>query len=570
VTGSRALLGGALAALLALPCLLLGLGGAPFDDPGEGMHAQIARELQASGDLLDLRLNGVPYVDKPPLLYALLAAAFTLGGPSEAVARTVPALAALLAVGATGWLGARLLGSAGGVLAGGALLTCVGFFAYGRYVRPETLFVATLATGFGCTLVGLTEGRRGLVSAGLAAFGLASLAKDPLGAIAPLLVIGLALVLTGQARLARRLAWPGVLAWLVLTFGWWTARALQVPGFGWYTVVDNHLLNVARARHFPDEDVPLLATQFLLVAILGAAPWSLAAGLTVIDLARRRAWRQPEELPWLVLALWVVAVLGVTALSSFRLPYYGLPAYPAIALLAARAWHARRGRRLVVAHVLGFAGLALAVAAAWHGGALQFSGQVMSVTDVATRKAEIAGDPAALLPWEAMQRVLGVGVVVLTTGALLVALVAWRPGSGLRPAAAVLVTMLGLLPCVAGALAAVSSHRAVRGMAIQVGRAAAPEDVVAHEGPLENSGALEWYSRRRPVIVNGQRSVLAFGSRLDGAGVFWDAARLQAAWSSDRRVWLVSTRPPAHSVSGELPGARLVAEAGGRRLYVNR
>jgi hypothetical protein len=30
-----------------------------------------------------------------------------------------------------------------------------------------------------------------------------------------------------------------------------------VPGFLWYTVVDSHILNVARQRVFPDEDVPL-------------------------------------------------------------------------------------------------------------------------------------------------------------------------------------------------------------------------------------------------------------------------------------------------------------------------
>ncbi len=31
-----------IAALAAAPFLLLGLGAVPFDDPGEGMHAQIA------------------------------------------------------------------------------------------------------------------------------------------------------------------------------------------------------------------------------------------------------------------------------------------------------------------------------------------------------------------------------------------------------------------------------------------------------------------------------------------------------------------------------------------------
>jgi hypothetical protein len=134
----------------------------------------------------------------------------------------------------------------------------------------------------------------------------------------------------------------------------------------------------------------------------------------------------------------------------------------------------------------------------------------------------------------------------------------------------VLVTMLALLPCVAGALTAVSTHRAVRGLALEVASQAALGDVVVHEGPLENSGALEWYARRRPVIVDGQRSVLGFGGAVDGAGVFWDAARLQAAWQSGQRVWVVTTRAPGHSVTGGLPGARLVIAAGGRRLYVNR
>ena len=62
--------------LVVAPFFLIGLGAVPFDDPGEGMHAEIARELMQR-PALPLTLNGVPYVDKPPLLYALMVAAFT-------------------------------------------------------------------------------------------------------------------------------------------------------------------------------------------------------------------------------------------------------------------------------------------------------------------------------------------------------------------------------------------------------------------------------------------------------------------------------------------------------------
>src|SRR5919198_732006 len=43
---------------------------------------------------------------------------------------------------------------------GAALATSCGFFVYGRYVRPETLFVAAIATGFALSLSGVMEGRR--------------------------------------------------------------------------------------------------------------------------------------------------------------------------------------------------------------------------------------------------------------------------------------------------------------------------------------------------------------------------------------------------------------------------
>lgn len=560
------------AVLIAAPFLLVGLGGAPFDDPGEGMHAEIARELYVSGDPLDLRLGGVRYVDKPPLLYALIAGAFALAGQSEATARVVPALAALAAVGATAWLGARLLGVGGGAVAAGALLTSVGFFAYGRYVRPETLFVAALAWGFALGLAGLADGRRAWVVAGLACFGLAALAKDPLGAVGPPAIIGLALALARGARpVGRWLPWTGVAAAALLGFGWWALAELRSPGFTWYTVVDNHLLNVARARRFPDEDVPLSAAQFLTVAAVGAAPWIIPAALAMVALVRRRAWREPRELPWVALGLWASAVLALTALSPFRLPHYGLPAYPAIALLAARAWLTMGGRRLVAVHALGFAAIAAACAVAWAAGGDAFAQHVLGVTDVATRKAAVAGHATALPPWEAIRPLLGTTAVILGGAAAVLALLAARPRWEPAPAAVVLAAMLAVLPCVGAGLARVSAHRAVRALAEEVAQRAGADDLVAHEGPLENSGALEWYAQRRPVIVDGRRSVLAFGATLDGAGeTVWEPARLRRVWESERRVWVVTTRAPEGSLTAGLPGARLVAASGGRRLYVNR
>lgn len=564
--------------LVALVCLVaalpigVGLGQAPFDDPGEGMHAEIAREMLASGDPLPLRLNGVRYVDKPPLLYWLIAASFRMWGPVELAARVVPALAALAAVAATAWLGVKLLGRVEGLTASAALLTCVWFFVYARYVRPETLFVAALAWGFALTLIGLRDERRGLVVAGVAAFGIAGLAKDFLGVVGPIAAIGLAMALHRQLRpISRWLPPLGALAAAVLGFGWYAAAEAYARGFAWYTVVDNHLLNVLRARHFPDEDVPLTALEFIAVGLGGAMPWAIASGIAVADLVRRRAWRLDGELPWIALALWVVGVFATTVASGFRLPYYGLPAYPALALLAARAWRDHDGRAFAAAHAVLFGALALVGWLALAAGGDAFVSWVSRLTDVYTRNKAVAGEPDAFLSWRELAPLVQVMAVVCSIGALALVAIAVRGTRRLGLVVTALV-MFAMLPPVAAATAFSATDRAVRGMALEVRSLMRPGDRLLHEGPIENSGALEFYSGRRPIIVGGTRSVLGFGSTFrDARDAFWDEERVQREWGGPVRHYLVSTRTSEHSITGRLPSDRvhLLSAGGGRRLYVD-
>jgi len=138
--------------------------------------------------------------------------------------------------------------------------------------------------------------------------------------------------------------------------------------------------------------------------------------------------------------------------------------------------------------------------------------------------------------------------------------------SMLAPGVVALV-MLAIMPDVATALGAMSTYRSARAVATVVASRLGPGDVLAHEGPIEQSGALEWYSGRRPAIVDGRRSVLAFGAtRPEGARLFWTAADLERAWR-EQRVWIVTTRSPEHSLAARLPDARLIGTFGGRWLY---
>ncbi len=560
-----------LAAVAATLAVCAGLGRVPFDDPGEGMHAEIARELSASGQAFDLRLNGVRYVDKPPLLYWLISLSFSAFGQTEGAARLPSAVAGLAAIGATSWLGARLLGPSAGAAAGLALLTSVWFFVYARYVRPETLFVAALAWGFALVIVGLEAKRRVWVVGGLAAFGAAGLAKDPLGAVAPVLVLAGTMALCGRFRpVSRWLAPGGVLAGVVLAFGWYLVVESRTPGFIWYTLVDNHLLNVMSARHFPDEDVPLGLFEFLSVAALGAAPWSVAGLAGIVDLVRRRAWRVASEWPWIALAAWVVAVVGITAASGFRLPHYGLPAYPALALLAVRAWWERPGRTLVIIHAAVLAFFAIGCWVEIARGGEDFIDSVIGLTDVYTRKEGAAGEISPLPPWASFLPLVRMTAVVFSAGALALGVAAVR-GARRTALLVTLATMMALLPAVAAGLSLTSAHRAVRGMAVAIRQRLLPGDRLVHEGPIENSGALEFYAGVRPIIVDGRRSVLGFGATFpDARDTFWDAARLRREWTGQGRLFLVAPRATSSVVASLPPGrVHLILETGGRSLYVN-
>ncbi len=560
--------------LVAAGALLLpGLGRAPFDDPGEGMHAEIAREILLTGDWVTLRLNGIRYFDKPPLLYWLSALSMTAWGPTERALRLWPVVGVLAAVGGTALLGGRLRSPRTGAVAGLALLTSAGFFAYGRYLRPETLFVAAIQWGFALLLLAAVQPGR-LATLGCAALGIAALVKDPLGALGPLAAVALSLALVGRLHPISRWLPAGGLGLLIAVGGaWYFLVELRNPGFLWYTLVDNHLLNVVQARHFPDEDVPLTSPQFLAVAGLGAFPWVLPAVLTVVGLVTRRAWREPNEAPWVALALWATGVYLLFVLAPFKLPHYGLPAYPALALLAARWWDEGHGMRLVLAlHLLAFALIAATAGWVYWSDGRVFMGWILGATDVYTRKEMALGQAPPFPPWEDLSRLVGGTALVFGAGSLGVLAAIVRGGRTLG-LFVILATLLVWMPLVREAGSLMAESRSVRTIALEVSRRAGPIDLVAHEGPIENSGALEFYAGRRPVILDGRVSVLGFGATFPEArDTFWDRARLMEAWKRPQRVFLLTTRGPANSAMSELPPGEvhLLATGGGRWLYSNR
>jgi len=132
--------------------------------------------------------------------------------------------------------------------------------------------------------------------------------------------------------------------------------------------------------------------------------------------------------------------------------------------------------------------------------------------------------------------------------------------------------MLAFLPLTVDGLALVARSRSVAPMAEVLRHKADPQDVLVHEGALENSGALFLYLDRPVKVVDGLQSNLAFGATFPEAReVFWSRERLRARWDGRERVFLLSVVKPEKSVVREFPPAsvHLLSQGGGRWLYSN-
>jgi 4-amino-4-deoxy-L-arabinose transferase-like glycosyltransferase len=565
--------------LVSATLFFIGLGSAPFLDPPEGMHAEIAREMVLLGDWITPRFNGVRYFDKPPILYWLMASSFSLVGPSEWAARFWSASAAVGTALLTARLGSILGSSRVGLISGLVVGANLEFFLFGRVVKPDAVFVFFILLAYTGFLLAYRGAGRWALLLCYASLGLTVLAKDFLGAVGPVLVIALFFLFTGERPpRARWLPWAGVALFLLIAVPWYAAMEWKNAGFLWYVVVDNHLLNFARQRVFPDEDIPLTAAEFLGVTAIGFFPWSLALPWAFVR-AFRRPWTSLEARGWLLLGLWGGVVLAFFTISPFRLPHYALPAFPALALLVGKLWDdvlsgspgAPSFRTLLVPPLVVLVGLTALCLVAWRGEVSLPSG-TLSLADVPTRNLDARGQATPFAPYSQLRPLLGTLALVFGAGSLGLGVAVWRglPSFGLG---VLLATLLAFLPVTVKGLTLVSKSRSVMPLAEAISQTAGPQDLLVHEGALENSGALFLYLPGPVKIVDGLQSNLAFGATFpEASGVFWDRERLRASWGGDRRVFLLSVVKPEKSVVSELPPANvhLVSRGGGRWLYTNR
>ena len=110
----------------------------------DAVQAQIARNMIASGDWVTPRLDGVVYLEKPPLIYWMIAGSYKIFGVHDWAARVPVALSAIALCWLTAAFGIWAFGKRPGFYAGLCMATCVGLWLFTRVLIPDVMLTLTV------------------------------------------------------------------------------------------------------------------------------------------------------------------------------------------------------------------------------------------------------------------------------------------------------------------------------------------------------------------------------------------------------------------------------------------
>jgi 4-amino-4-deoxy-L-arabinose transferase-like glycosyltransferase len=320
----------------------------PLFNPDEARYAEIPREMLSGGDWVIPHLNGLDYIEKPPLQYWATAATYRLLGVSDFSARLYTALSALATLAVIGFLATRLWGTGAAWRAAAVLSGMFMFVMLGQLMTLDmslTFWMTASLAGFLLAQHAHSAQRGWMVLAWVSA-ALGVMTKGLIAAAIPAAVLVIYSLCSRDFSPWRKLHLKvGVPLFLAITVPWHALAAQRLNDFLQFFFIREHFARFLTP--IADRREPWWFFGWVFLA--GTVPWTVPALRVILS-----GWRSARGSfsPSLFLWIWVIFICVFFSISDSKLMPYILPAMPALAVLIAAIPSPTLKRDLLITGIL--------------------------------------------------------------------------------------------------------------------------------------------------------------------------------------------------------------------------